>query len=117
MLVFADHVDRTAFDVLHDEIRHALDCLATVEQPRDVRMTEIGEDLHLVAKALADRIAAKTGFDQLNRDLLVIVLVVALGKLDGAHAAVTELAQDPVRTDARAFFSRGFIVTPSCGSV
>src|SRR6185369_13707411 len=83
----------------------------------DVRMAEVGEYLHLVAKALADRFAAEAGLDQLDRNLLVIVLVVAHGQVDCAHAAVTELAQDPVWTDARAFFSCDVVESESRGSV
>src|SRR6185369_1244234 len=77
-------------------------------------MTEVGEYLHLVAKAFANCIAAETGLDQFDRNLLVIVLVVALGQIDGAHAAATELAQDPVRTDASAFFSCDLVKSQSC---
>ena len=87
------------------------DCLAAVEQSCDVWMAEVGKDLHLIAEAFANRFAAEAGFDQLDRDLLAIVLVVALREIDGAHAAVTDLAQDLVWTDPRPVFSCAFVDT------
>ena len=48
--------------------------------------------------------------DQLDRDLLLVLLVGALGEIHVAHAAGAELAQDPVRTEALAFErSRGIV--------
>ena len=44
--------DRDALDVLHDEVGHAV-LRAAVEQPRDVRVLEPGEDLPLETEALA----------------------------------------------------------------
>ena len=40
-----------AVHVLHDEVRKAVARRAAVEQPRDVRMRQAGEDLPLVAEA------------------------------------------------------------------
>src|SRR5215213_209067 len=80
-------------------------------------MAEVGEYLHLVTKALADRVAAEARLDQLDRNLLVIVLVVALGQIDCAHAAATELAQDPVWADTRAFFGCDLVESSSRGGV
>ena len=51
---------------------------AAVEQARDVRMVEAREDLPLVAQ-LAHRVAGRDAADDLDRDLLVELVVGALG--------------------------------------
>ena len=63
-------------------------------------MIQIREDLHLVSKAPPDRFAMKAGVDELDCNLLPVMFVVPFCEIDGPHASVTNLAQDPVGADA-----------------
>jgi hypothetical protein len=103
MLVAID-IDRTAFGVLHNQVRQTIGGCAGVEEARNVRMVQLGEDLHLVSEATPDDVAAETGFDQLDRNLLAIVFVVTLGEIDGAHSPASDLAHDAIRADTASRF-------------
>src|SRR5262245_57154805 len=71
--------DRHALDILHDKVGHAV-LRAAVEQPRDVRMFQPGEDLPLETEALAQvGVAAGGGrrpWRDLQRDGLAILPIV-----------------------------------------
>ena len=56
-------------------------------------MIQIGEDLHLVSKTTPDGFAAEAWIDELDCNLLAVMFVVSLGKVDSAHTAVADLAQ------------------------
>ena len=81
---------------------------AAVEQVRDVRMIEAGEDLLFVpeaAQASASRVQCRAGHD-LDRDVLVVLAVGASRQVDGAHAAASDLAHhfvgaEPAADEAR----------------
>jgi len=83
-------VERLAVDVLHDEVRLARGCGATVEQARDVGVIQAGENLALLVKALEDLPRVHARPDQLDRDALVVGVVVAhcasLGKSPDTEA-------------------------------
>ena len=51
LMQVAVHVERNAVDVFHDEVGHTVMGCAAVEQLRNRRVVEIGEDLPLVAQA------------------------------------------------------------------
>ena len=66
-------------------------------------MLQGGEDLPLFDEAAHQMVVQRDPApDQLEGDPLVVGLV-ALGEVHGAHATVPRLANDPVRTDAPAF--------------
>ena len=73
-------VDRKSFDVFHDEIGKAVPRRPAVEQPRNVRVIEAGQNLPLVAEMAQDRIGVHAAFDQLDRNLLLVFGVGALGQ-------------------------------------
>ena len=93
-------VDRFALDVLHDEVRQTVVGGPTIEETSDVRMVERGEDLTLGAEARQHTIRVHAPPDQLDRDALLILLVGALGEIDGTHAAVCDLVEQMVGADA-----------------
>ena len=95
-------VDRLAVDVLHDDVRRAVRGRAAVEQPRDVRMVERREDLALELQPALDVARQQPAPHQLDRDLLLELLVGALREEHLAHAAAAEAAHDAIRTDALA---------------
>ena len=96
-------VDGKTVDVLHHEIRKALAARAAVEQARDVRMFEPGEDLTLVSKALQHGVAVHAALDEFDGGAHRELRIVALAKKDSAHAAATQLAHDAIRPDVTGF--------------
>jgi hypothetical protein len=92
--------DRQTVDVLHHEIRKLPFSRAAVEQLRDVRMTERGEDLPLGDEAPMELLGIGAVAQELDRDLTAILAVNAFGEIHHAHAAATKFAHDAVRADA-----------------
>ena len=103
----AVRVDRFAVDVLHDEVGRAVRRAPAVEQSRDVRVLQRRQDLPLRAQPALHLAREHAAADQLDGDLLLILLVGALGEIDVAHAARAELAHDAIRAEARAFERAG----------
>ncbi len=64
-------------------------------------MVEAREDLALGAEAPHDRVGVHPAFEDLDGDALVEHVVVAHGEEHGAHAALPQLAHQPVGADAR----------------
>ena len=91
--------DRRAVDVLHHQVRRALRCVAGIDQAGDVGMREAGEDVALGREA-EGAVRARRASHQLQRDALLVLAVVALGQVDGAHAAVAEDVHHPPRAEA-----------------
>ena len=92
--------NRRALDILHDEVRQIAGGRTAVQQPRDVRMIEIGENLTLVTKTLHHEISVHAALDEFYRHPFSELLVGALGEIDRAHAAASDLADDFVKADA-----------------
>ena len=90
--------DRNALDMLHDQIRLAARRGAAIEQTRDVRMLQIGQNLPLAGK-MDKSFTVGDATDQLDGDALIEVPVVALGQVDGSHAANANLMQQSPRTE------------------
>src|SRR5690349_20725990 len=92
--------DRQTIDVLHHEIGELSVGRAAVEQLCNVRMAQRGEDLPLGDEAAVQLLGVWAVTQQLDRDLATELAVVALGEIDHAHAAATELAYDAIRAYA-----------------
>ena len=95
-------VDGFAVDVLHHEIRGAVLEIAAVDEARDRRMSECRENVPLAVQAAAQARMQRRMVQHLDGDDLLILSVVALASIDGAHAAVTENRYHPVVADMRA---------------
>ena len=99
-LLVAIVVDRQPLDVLHDEVRQAVLGRVAVEQARDVRVIEAGEDLPLVAEAAQHGLRVHAALDELDGDLLLVLAVGAPREIDRAHPAAADPLQDlPVADD------------------
>ena len=90
----AVRVDRLAFDELHREIRHAVARQAAVDEVRDPRMLEQRQDASLFEEAAVHRLTGARLPNQLERHALLELRALALGEVDHAHAAVSQLAHD-----------------------
>ena len=77
----------------HDVVEEAVG-LAGVEQRQDVRVLQPGGDADLAGEALGAEGRGELGAEHLDGDLAVVLQVV--GEVDGGHAALAELALDPV---------------------
>ena len=107
-------VDGLALDVLHHQIRLASRVGADVEQASDARVDEGRGDLPFLAEAPDQLRCAQVRPDGLERDQAVDLAVRPPREVDGAHAALTEDADDLVGSDAvrwlllsRSVFERG----------
>ncbi len=89
-------------DVLHHEIGQAFFGAAGIEQARDVRMIERREDLRLDLEALQQGLRAVALPQHLDRDFLLILIVVANALVDLAHAAAADFLDDAIVADASA---------------
>ena len=95
-------VDRLPFDELHGEVGQAVGRGAAVEQSADVGMVEAGENLALVAEAADDRVGVHAALEDFERHALLERVVAADGKVDGAHAAASQLFDETVGADPHA---------------
>ena len=93
--------DLSAVDVLHHDVGQAVLGSAAVEQTGDVGMLQPGQRLPFAAEAVEDQIGVHAAAHQLDRDLGLILIVVAFGEIDGAHAAAAEFAHQPVWAHTR----------------
>ena len=91
--------DVGAVDVLHHQVRLAGVGRSAIEQPRDVRMPEVSEDLALAAQSVS-RIARGDAADHLDRDAAVELGIDAFGEEDRAHAATADLVAQQVGPNA-----------------
>jgi hypothetical protein len=73
---------------------------AAVDQPRDVGMLQAGEDLALSLEALDGKVGTDAAAHQLDRDLLLVLVVVPDRAEHLAHAATAHLGEDAVGADA-----------------
>ncbi|HEX7768551.1 MAG TPA: hypothetical protein VF422_00825 [Dokdonella sp.] len=72
---------------------------AAVDEARDARMLQQGEDAPLACEALALQGAFEPGAHELQRDLLRVRAIGALGQPDDGHAATAEFTQQPPGAD------------------
>jgi hypothetical protein len=94
--------DGGAIDILHGQKRASVIGGAAVEQARDVRMLERGEDLSLAMEARQHVVRIHTAPQHLDRHPLLEGPIVACAQIDRPHAATSELA-----LDAKAGHTRG----------
>ena len=94
--------DGRAVDGLEGEVGLAGGRLAAVEQARDGRVLEPGEDGALAQEPLANTRPGerRVGANELERDGLREAAVGSLGEVDAPHAAAAQLVHDAVRPDA-----------------
>ena len=83
-------INRFARDILHDEIRKTVFGRARIKQSRDMRMVEVRENLPLIAKMAQHFFCIHPALDELDRDLLSILIVNALGQINDPHATRAE---------------------------
>ena len=85
--------DGLALDEGHDVVQEPVS-LARVEEREDVRVAQGGGGLDLDDEAFGAEDGGEFGFEDLDRDLAIVLQV--LGEIDGRHAALAELAEDAV---------------------
>ena len=95
----APGVDGHTVDELHHQVGPAVGSHATVQQPRDVGMVQVGQDLALGAEAAQHLLAVHAPAHQLQRHLLAVLVVGAHGAVDHAHAAGAHPLDDAVGAD------------------
>jgi hypothetical protein len=84
--------DPHAIDIFHDDVGQILADGASIQQPRDVRVIQAGQNLPFAPETLKNETGVHAGRDKLYRDIHVILLIVALAQVDGAHSTFPNLA-------------------------
>ena len=85
--------------VLHRVERMTLRRDPSVDQPRDVLVLEPCESLSFALEADEDVVVCDRALDDLDRDLLLELVIAARGEVDLAHSTDAENARDRVRAD------------------
>ncbi len=91
--------DGNAFHEFHHEVWNAV-VRASIEEARDIRMLERGEYLALVAEALLQQAWIAPPRRNLQRDGLVVFIVVARRLEYDSHSAAANLAHDSIGSGA-----------------
>src|SRR5262245_57696107 len=88
---------RPSLDVLHHQIGKAFVRAATVENARDIRVLEMGENLPFASEAVEQRAAVHAALHDLDGDIFPKYVVIAAGPVDAAHATLALKPDDLVR--------------------
>jgi hypothetical protein len=96
-MLFAKLCDRSSVDELHRQVEFAVLRNTAVQQPSDVRVIEGCENLPLLPKAFSKEIAREWQVDELNRDLLLKLAVIAMRKVNRSHSTSAQQPVDLVR--------------------
>ncbi len=94
----AMQIDAFAFDPFHREPQPTVIRATTIEQARNIRMTQIGQNLPLAPEQLGAGSAVPID-EALERDLLRELAIIAFTEMNDAHAAATQLAHHAKRTE------------------
>src|ERR1051326_8526372 len=89
-------VNRHPLDMLHHEVGQTAVGCPPVEQTRNVRMIEAGQDLSLITETAEHCVGIHAAFDQLDRNKLFVLLVGSLSQIDRAHSTPADLPKDAV---------------------
>jgi hypothetical protein len=73
-------------------------------------MVEIGQNLLLVAEAAENGIGVHATLDDLDGNLLLELIVGALGQIDGAHTAASDFTQNLVGADTPSYQGFGRLI-------
>ena len=101
-LPIAERGQRLTVHVLHHHVRQLIVRGAAVEQARDVRVIEVGEDLTLDAEAAPTVRPIRTSAHNLDRDFLPVLVVHARREVYRPHAPVSQFAHHFVRAKTAA---------------
>ncbi len=101
-LRIAPAVDRLAVDVFHDQVRMAVRRRAAIQQARDVRMVEAGEDLPFAFETAHELARIEARAQQFQCGLLRECTVGAFAQVHRTHAAAVEHAFESPGADAQA---------------
>ncbi len=92
-------IDRLAINVLEHEIRLTDLGDAGIDEMRDVRMRELGENTGLTCEPSLHGMADECGVEKLDRRSSLETPIAPLGEPHAAHAAMTDRCHQPVVTD------------------
>src|SRR4029077_1773396 len=91
---------RCADNVVHDEVGQTIVGRACIEQPRDIWVIELGQDLAFRSEAVQDLSRVSASIQHLDRDLFLTLTISALRQENCAHPAAPEFTYDHIRADA-----------------
>ena len=94
-------VDGLAVDIFQRQERAAVGGDAGIVKAGDIRVRQRRQDLAFACHALGERCDAPAHVRQLQRDLTLEETIGSICQPDARHAALANLAQQPIRADER----------------
>src|SRR4029077_4899613 len=88
---------RCADNVVHDEVGQTIVGRACIEQPRDIWVIELGQDLAFRSKAVQDLGRVSASIQYLDRDLFLKLTISALCQENCAHPTAAKFTDDDIR--------------------
>src|SRR5258708_4499982 len=85
-----------AVHIFHDEIGQAFIGCSAIDEPRDVGMIELRQDLPLIAKATENSLGIESATDELDCDFLAVFIVRPRCEIDSPQTAAADFANDLV---------------------
>ena len=96
----AENIDRATLDKFHGEVRNTFSGCASIEEPGNKGMIEIGQDLPLFAKSAQHLLGIHTSLYDFEGDLTGVFVVVTQREIDRTHASAPDLAHDPIHSQS-----------------
>src|SRR5258708_26065509 len=87
--------------MLHHDVRESVGGAASVQNRRDIRMTQVGKNLPLMKKSAHHVRRVESGLEKFDRDGLKVVLVVPDREINPSHPAAADLANEIIGTNPR----------------
>ncbi len=94
-------IDGCAIHELHDQVRRPVGSCSGVQHPGDVGMLHARQDLPFLTEAADDLVVEKDARDHFDGYLPPYIVVIALGQVDGAHAAGPNARKNGIGSQSR----------------
>src|SRR5262249_38018543 len=102
-----------ADNVVHDEVGHTIVSGARVEQPRDIWMIELGQDLTFRSEPAQDLSCVRASIQYLDGDLFLKLSISALCQENRAHPAAAKFTDDDIGAHALSAARRSLLPQPA----
>src|SRR6266498_1740576 len=85
--------------ILHDDVGQAVASGPSIKQPCNIRMLQASQSLTFAAETGENELRVHAGPDQFDRNTGPVLIVIAFGKKDCAHASAAQLANQAIGPD------------------
>src|ERR1035441_2908796 len=93
-------IDRDAFDILHDEVEHAVIAHTTVQHSCNVGMLQPGQYLPFLAEPFKENLGCQRQVDKFYRHLLFVLAIGPARQIHSAHTTPSKQRQYLIGTES-----------------